>query len=973
MRNLLAGRFRMFDRFRFPARLLSFSAIALLAATIVPSMHAAVQNRITTALTNESRASLEGTVSPRARLAADLGAADPKLALTGMTMRFSPTEAQQAALTELLLEQQQPGSANYHKWLTPEQFADQFGLSASDIAKVTGWLSSQGFTVTGTARSRTFVTFSGSAAQVAQAFGTSIHSLSLNGEKHYANLTEPQLPAALGGVVAHISGLHDFKLVSHVKSKLVPMSAPSADAVHPQFTSNLSGSIYVAPSDFYTIYDENSLIAGGTNGSGVTIAVMGQVDLSLSDVAAFRSAAGLSANVPTVKLYGTDPGGPLCASNCYPSLLDLTESQLDVEWAGATAPSANIIFVNSTDVIDMSLTQAIDANLAPIMTVSYGNCESAWGASNLKTLNLLFQQANSQGITIMGPSGDAGAADCDGGATSATQGLAVDFPASSPYVTAVGGTMYNDGTANPLYWAAVNTSAYNGTESALSYIPEAVWNETGGSGLSAGGGGVSAFFTKPAWQVGTGVPNDFSRDVPDVSLNAAAGHEPALICVSGTCTNGFRSGVTASCPTGGCVNVIGGTSIATPEFAGVMALVLQKNGASSAITTNTTKGLGNVNPILYALANSTYYSSVFHDVTTGSNAVACTAGSTGCPTSLSIGYAAGVGYDVASGWGSVDTYNLVNDWKLVTPLGAGAGQVASTTTVTSSAAGATQGTTLTINATFASGATGTTSTPTGTGQLLVDGTVTGSPVALVSGAASFSLATTSLSPGTHTVTVAYSGDSTYTGSKGSVTIDITSLSSADFSIAGSATSLTVKAGSTAAGVTYTLKSLNNFAGSITLSAASATNITAGAGFVPPTVTLTAGSTGTSVFTITAFVSNAVSSTGRIRVAANRTSTPPWVLAGSGMAMASLLLIIVPGRRRRKVSRTAGIFSVLLLSIAAIGMSGCGSGSSGLSSVAGSVTNTTPGTYQITVTATSTATATTPAITHSATTLTLTVQ
>ncbi|SFS18539.1 Ig-like domain (group 3) [Granulicella pectinivorans] len=923
----------MFDRLKFKASLLSLPAIALLAATSIPNAQAAVQNRITASLATESNTSLEGTVSPRARLAADLGAADPKLALTGMTLRFNLTDAQQAALTELLLEQQQPASANYHKWLTPEQFADQFGLSTSDIAKVTAWLSSQGFTVTGTARSRTFVTFSGTAAQVEQAFGTSIHSLSLDGEKHFANLSNPVLPTALAGVVSGITGLNDFKLVSRVKTRTV--AAPAADALHPQFTSSISGNTFVAPGDFYTIYDVNPLLSNNVNGSGITIAVMGQTDISLSDVAAFRTASGLIANVPTVQLYGTDPGT---------STNDLTEAQLDVEWSGAAAPSASILYVNSTDVIGTSLTQAIDHNLAPIMTVSYGNCESAWGTASLQSYNLLFQQANAQGITIMGPAGDSGAADCDYQVASATQGLAVDFPASSPYVTAVGGTMFNEGSGS--YWAAANNSTYNGSESAISYIPEAVWNESSSSGLAAGGGGISAYFAKPSWQV-TGLANDFSRDVPDLALDAAASHDGYLICSAGSCTNGFRNASNN-------LNVVGGTSVATPNFAGLMALVVQKTGGR----------VGNANPTIYALANSTYYNSVFHDVTTGTNAVPCTAGSTGCPSGGTIGYTASTGYDLATGWGSVDAYNMVNDWKLVTALGTSAGQTLSTTTVTASAPGATQGTAITITAAVASGVSTPTTTPTGTAQLLVDGTASGSAVALVSGSASFSLTTTSLAAGVHTIAVAYSGDTTYASSKGSVSVDITSASSADFSLTGAASTLTIKAGSSST-VTYTLKSLNNFAGSVTMSATGPSTLNASGGFSVSPVTLTAGSTGTTVFTLQAYVSNATSSTANFKVGANHTTTPPWVVASGGMALASMLLIIVPGRRRRKLSRTAGIFCALLLSITAIGISGCG-GSSGLSSVAGTTTNSTPGTYAITITATS-------GSTSHVTTLTLVVQ
>ena len=779
-----------------------FCAAVLL--SLSASVYGSVSNRVTGAVSSGERATLGHHVSPKALKAADLGEADSSLVLSNMTLRFSLTDSQQAALTELLLEQQQVNSANYHKWLTPEQYAAQFGLSSDDLAKVTAWLTGQGFKVTETARSGTFIRFSGTAAQVKQAFGTTIHRLSVDGESHYANLTDPTVPAAFSGVVSGMTGLHNFRLTPHVKSRLV-----AADAVHGDFTSSVSGSHYIAPGDFYTIYDETPLMAAAINGTGQTVAVMGQTDISLSDVAAFRSASGLTANVPTVKLYGTDPGT---------SKNDIDEAQLDVEWSGVSASAATILYVNSTDVIDTSLTDAIDNNLAPVMTVSYGDCEANYGQASLNTFNLLFQQANAQGITIVGPGGDSGAADCDYAVTTATQGLAVDFPASSPFVTGVGGTMFNEGSAN--YFSTTNNS-FGG--SAISYIPEAVWNETSTAGeLAAGGGGLSAFFAKPAWQVGTGVPADSSRDVPDLSLDAAANHDGFLFCSQGSCTNNtFRN-------SGGFLNVVGGTSIATPTFAGILGLVEQKIGSR----------IGNANPTIYALANSTYYANIFHDISTGNNAVPCTTGTVSCLSGGTIGYNATAGYDLATGWGSIDTFNLVNDWNLVPALATGV-TTTSNTTLTASSSNVVAGATITVTALVASATSSVTAVPTGSVQFYVDNVASGTAVALASGSATFSLSTTNLASGAHTVSAAYTGSTTYAGSKRAAIIDVTS----DFTLTASASSITVKAGSTAAGVTYTLTSLSSFAGSVALTASSST-LNASGGFSVTPVVLTAGGTGT---------------------------------------------------------------------------------------------------------------------------------
>ena len=430
------------------------------------SFAAAVRDRITSAISGNSRSPVVHTVPTRALRSNDLGPAPSDRALTDLSLRFNMTDAQQADLTQLLSNLQNPASPEYHKWLTPEQFGARFGMSAADLAKVSSWLTGQGFKITGTARSLTFITFTGTVGQAQKAFGTSIHSLSYNGVQHVSNLTDPVLPSAVAAVVGNVTGLNDFRLK--------PRGLSSRVKLNPDYTYTSAGvtSHYLAPGDFYTIYDMNPLLSNSINGSGITIAVMGQTQLSSTStvavpapMTAFRSAAGLPANPPTVKLYGSSPG--VVAG-------DIDEASLDLEWSGAAAPGATILYYYSSDVLNTSLAQAIDNNVAPIITISYGLCETGIGAASLNTDNQMFQEANALGITIISAAGDGGATDCDSSGL-ASEGLAVDFPSSSPFVTSAGGSMFSGDVSNSsAYWNASNSG--NGTNqytsSVKSYIPE---------------------------------------------------------------------------------------------------------------------------------------------------------------------------------------------------------------------------------------------------------------------------------------------------------------------------------------------------------------------------------------------------------------------------------------------------------------------------------------------------------------------
>jgi subtilase family serine protease len=605
--------------------------VAILIVTTSSRLQAEPPSRIHGEVDSGNGFTLQGNVRARPRVAVDGGDVASDQPLSRVAVHFQMSAAQQKALTQLLADQQNRSSRNYHRWLTPEQFADRFGLSNSDLKKVTTWLERAGFTDVQVARGRTYVTMSGSASLAQGAFGTAIHRFEVNGEQHFGSVNDPVLPKALQGIVGSIDGLNDFRPKPHVKR------------LRPHFTSSISGSHFLAPDDFATIYNLHPLYNSGLDGTGQKIAVAGQTDISLPDIEAFRAASGLPVNDPQVVLTGPDPGVVTD---------DRSEAHLDLEWSGAVAPGATVIYVNSKNALT-SLEYAIDNNLAPVISISYGLCESQTGAAAARNEDTVLQQANAQGQTIVAASGDSGAADCDGGSPTpdgtddtsvATQGLNVDYPASSVYVTGMGGTTLTEGVNPSTYWSSTNNSK---SGSALSYIPEVAWNDTG-SGLAASGGGASILFAKPSWQVGTNVPADNKRDVPDLSLASSPSHDGYLVCDGGDCVNGFRN-------TDSTVDLVGGTSVAAPTFAGVVVLLNQKRGASQ----------GNVNPGLYQLASIS--TDAFHDVTSGSNQVPCKQGSTDCPVvtgtaTATIGYTAIAGYDLVTGLGSIDATNLLNEW-----------------------------------------------------------------------------------------------------------------------------------------------------------------------------------------------------------------------------------------------------------------------------------------------------------------------
>ena len=600
-------------------------------------------DRIRRPIDSSEAVRLRGTEHPAAGSRFDQGRTTGRQVLSGVSLAFRLSPAQHAGLNRLLQEQQDPSSPNYHKWLTPEEYADRFGMTPNDLAKVTAWLQSQGLKVDGVSRSRTAIFFSGTVSQVERAFQTEIHNYLVHGVAHYANATDVALPAAFASEVLGVRNLNDF----HPKPRVQPV---------PKFTSSISGNHFLIPGDFATIYHLGPLYTQGLDGSGQTIAVVGQTVIGLSDIRAFRAASSLPQNDPTFLLVPNTGTASTCSG-------DVNEADLDVEWSGAVAKGAGIVYLyagvgpggtctkRTSDVFD-ALQYAINNKIAPVISVSYGLCEASVGATTARIYRQWFQQANAQGQTVTSASGDDGAADCDFNDTSAIHGLAVDIPAAIPEVTGIGGTEFtgdaqvtvNNGCAPAdTYWSG-SCSPTSGA-SALSYIPETVWNDPPTtSGFSAGGGGASTIFSKASWQTGPGVPNDGKRDVPDISLNASPAHDPYIFCTAGSCVNGFRDGSNS-------LRAVGGTSAGAPAFAAILAIINQATQSA---------GQGNANSILYSLAVST--PSAFHDTTTGNNMVPCTKGSTGCPNGGSIGFSAAANYDQASGLGSLDVFNLVTAW-----------------------------------------------------------------------------------------------------------------------------------------------------------------------------------------------------------------------------------------------------------------------------------------------------------------------
>jgi len=711
-------------------------------------------DRIAGAIDSDHMVVLKGHIQRRAQPQFDQGRVEPSFQLH-VTLLTVPSPSQGKALTQLLAEQQDPKSPNFHKWITSPQYADRFGLSHNDIQKISAWLKSQGLTIVHLANGRNWIVFTGTASQIESAFRTEIHRYIVNGETHFANAAPPSIPSALSSIAAGFRGLDDF-----VPKPMIRKAVPQARKVRPgYYDANTGFGDFLAPGDIATIYDLNPLYTAATpiDGTGEKLAIMGQTDVYLADLNDFRTGFDL----PTITGCTTATSGANAGAitSCTPSSTanfqyiltgtdpgvstgDLTEADLDLEWSAATARGAQVIYVNTNPLeggVFESFYYAIDSDpvVAPVISLSYGLCE--WDdrsyiltSTGMGSDETELTMANAEGITFINSSGDSGSAECDPPLTGApdanniaTGGLAVSYPASSPQVTAVGGTAIVNPTGfDSAYWGTSN-GTNGGT--AISYPPETAWNDdfelipfiNGSSALSiqeqygiiSSGGGVSncalpnagltacvSGFAVPSWQSGLSFPTappTAGRYSPDVSLLASPNFPGYVYCTpleelsnaspyntetTSSCASGIASavnGLPVGDPTTVAPSIVGGTSASAPIFAGLVTMLNQYlNGPNS-------PGLGPINSTLYTLA-ATPANGAFHQVTTGENMAYCAAATPSPSYEINSAYlcpgASGTqvfgweasnadpttGYNLVTGLGSVDANALFTAWNAST-------------------------------------------------------------------------------------------------------------------------------------------------------------------------------------------------------------------------------------------------------------------------------------------------------------------
>ncbi|GLV53835.1 hypothetical protein KDH_06860 [Dictyobacter sp. S3.2.2.5] len=485
------------------------------------------------------------------------------------------------ALDTLIANQRNPLSQSYQHYLTPQEFVDQFSPTQQSVDDVIAYLRSQGMQVSSVSPNRTLVDASGSVSNIEKAFGVTLNDYNINGRTVHAPSTDPTVPANLGDVILNIAGLDNVAQYKHAATQISnkPQTGPGGG---------------YTPSELRTAYDVNSLISAGGDGTGQTTAIFELDGYKASDVNAYLSNYGLGAgkysNVLVDGATNTAGAGAI-------------EVELDMEVVSAISPGATqkiYIGPNSTTGVNDTYNKIVTDNQAKVTSISWGECESSSGNSELAALDAIFAQGAAQGQAFFAASGDSGAYDCGNGSTT----LAVDSPADDPYVVGVGGTTLNVGSGG-------------------TYSSESAW----GSGSEGGGGGISTYFNRPSYQSGPNLTNS-KREVPDVSADANPSTGYSVYCTV----------TAAGCSSSGWISV-GGTSAAAPLWAGIAG------DTNEYLTAQGKATLGSASADLYKLYNTAQTYSAYHDVTSGNN----------------LYYSATTGYDNATGIGSPDAWNIARD------------------------------------------------------------------------------------------------------------------------------------------------------------------------------------------------------------------------------------------------------------------------------------------------------------------------
>ena len=759
-----------------PARLgtICFAAIFFASAELATAQNPDLGlDRVADTASFAERTALPGHRPAWAVPAADRGTLPDTLKVQ-LTFALSRAPEVQTAFEQLLAAQQNPSSPRYHQWLTPQQVGAQFGPTQHDLDALITWLTGQGFSIDAVTPSRIFVQVSAPAAVIGAALGTSLHTFQVGygstTDRMQAPTAEPTLPAALAPVVSFIGGLSSVPV--HTHSRVEVHTAPatqqvqgraSAAGVHPDLTAS-STRHFLTPLDFNKIYD----VPTDVTGTGQKVMIIGGSRLSPDDLSYFETDTALPAYTPNYIVdpaYG-DPGQTLDGSQ--------GEATLDFERVHGTAPGAQVDLVIAQNWLNGTVNQnlvlyAINTVNDPVMSLSFGACENLQPAGYVKQEDAMYSQAAAQGITTLVSSGDSGVTGCaEHGVAAATQTAYpnINDVCASSYVTCVGGTQFNDTINSASYWSAVNGAGFS---SALSYIPEGAWNESINAGSNAAklpylvlgtGGGPSTVIAKPVWQTGTGVPADGVRDTPDLSFSAS-GHNGYFACLEYESSSAGDAGCVPNHGSIGFV-VFSGTSASAPSMAGVVALLDAKLGTRQ----------GNINPALYALAAST--PAAFHDATIASSGVTSCLADTpslcnnSTPTAASLtggvaGYLLQTGYDLDTGLGSLDVNAFLT-------AASGPTLIATTNTLTATpTAIATNQTAIFKDVVSAATAT-TTTVPSGTVTFTLNSTGANLGVITLANGVAATGAVAFTTTGTFLVNVAYSGDTVFKASAGSISI-----------------------------------------------------------------------------------------------------------------------------------------------------------------------------------------------------------